>query len=218
MPDVVLLRDAVAYWLAKRGCAMTKHEIARETGLSSQQVHVCFSNLIKYGPNPFGITFWKSVSHEVFGTYAATVTGEEIERCIDTPRDLLHARIEEYRQRNEIKAAEIPSVSFNPKIKNATWHCYWVFAEGLNRVKIGRASNVKTRFADLQHASPVRLTLLYSEPYRPFHVDGEYFNLEGQLHTRFSLYRLHGEWFTFAQPLQEYLQEKGAMSAKAQAS
>lgn len=60
-------------------------------------------------------------------------------------------------------------------------------------VKIGVATDVQQRLADLQTSSPYPLTLRAVFP-------GAGGAMEAWLHTRFAAYRLHGEWFDAARP------------------
>ena len=65
---------------------------------------------------------------------------------------------------------------------------------GSNRLKIGKATNVTERIADLQTGSPFRLRLIgqlscLSEAHAR--------EVEKQLHKAFSKSRSHGEWFRF---------------------
>jgi len=55
-------------------------------------------------------------------------------------------------------------------------------------IKIGMATNVKRRMADLQSHSPLQLTLFATTP------GG--LKIEKGYHARFTDHRLHGEWFS----------------------
>lgn len=74
---------------------------------------------------------------------------------------------------------------------------YFVEAEGLNRVKIGRTNNIKRRLKDLQTGSPVPLTVLYELP-------GDK-SLERELQKKFLHLRIINEWFHFAEEVKTFL-------------
>jgi hypothetical protein len=64
---------------------------------------------------------------------------------------------------------------------------YFVQPEGGGLIKIGRADDPEQRLRILQIGSPVPLVLC---SYHPAHLQ-----MEGRLHSLFSKYRQHGEWF-----------------------
>lgn len=64
---------------------------------------------------------------------------------------------------------------------------YFIEAVGVGRVKVGKADDVKKRFASLNGASPVELRLLKSLP--------GYTAEETELHARWRRHRIKGEWF-----------------------
>jgi hypothetical protein len=66
---------------------------------------------------------------------------------------------------------------------------YVIGVVGATPIKIGVSVDPKERLAYLQTGSPLPLVLLWKIP-------GS-FELEGDLHTFFDPYRLHGEWFEF---------------------
>ena len=74
---------------------------------------------------------------------------------------------------------------------------YFVSAPELGRVKIGFAADPRTRLGKLRADSPTRLVLLAV-------IDGDV-ETEKDLHSRFSNFRLHGEWFTLDGALQEFV-------------
>jgi len=70
---------------------------------------------------------------------------------------------------------------------------YFIQAESGGLVKIGIASNLKSRFQGIQNMCPVKLRVLGW-------MEG-YVELERQLHQRYSALRMHGEWFRWEEPL-----------------
>lgn len=66
---------------------------------------------------------------------------------------------------------------------------YLVGTLGARPVKIGVASTVESRIAELQTGSPLPLYLIWKTR------GGQ--SLERDLHKRFAPYRIHGEWFDF---------------------
>lgn len=66
---------------------------------------------------------------------------------------------------------------------------YLVGTQGARPVKIGVASTVEARIAELQTGSPLPLYLIWKTR------GGQ--SLERDLHQRFAPYRIHGEWFDF---------------------
>lgn len=69
-----------------------------------------------------------------------------------------------------------------------TW-VYFLRAEGLGLIKIGKSTHVKSRMKDLQGGSPDRITLLATV------LDPSGWTLERILHKKFDADRSHGEWF-----------------------
>lgn len=68
---------------------------------------------------------------------------------------------------------------------------YVVGEPGERLVKIGTTMNLGMRFRNLQSSSPTRPDVLW---FGPGSIE-----LEAKLHSRFSLFRQHGEWFYFDQ-------------------
>lgn len=74
---------------------------------------------------------------------------------------------------------------------------YFVMAPSLGFVKIGYSADINMRFADLSCASPVELQLTHTIPGTPA--------LEREMHARFRLFRVRGEWFRVAGALEQLL-------------
>jgi hypothetical protein len=74
---------------------------------------------------------------------------------------------------------------------------YFIQGEGGGPIKIGHATYVKSRLKELQSGSPVKLVVLATTPGRE--------REERALHDRFASHRLHGEWFSPAPELLEYI-------------
>ncbi len=70
-----------------------------------------------------------------------------------------------------------------------------------NKIKIGRAKDVKARLRSLQAMSPVPLKLLWSQP------GGA--RIELQYHHKFKDCRAHGEWFEIRGGLRDFLSNLG---------
>lgn len=72
------------------------------------------------------------------------------------------------------------------------------FIAGAGLMKIGKTSNIASRFAGFRCGSPVPLTLLMTHP--------GYTELESALHGHFSGRHSHGEWFNVTLPeVEEFL-------------
>lgn len=91
---------------------------------------------------------------------------------------------------SEIKRA------FNRKVR----YIYFVYAEEVNRVKIGIANNAEQRLKDLRVGSPCELELLAT-----FKDDQPNNLLENYLHGKFKKYRLHGEWFEYSDEIKNFI-------------
>ncbi|MDE2103839.1 MAG: GIY-YIG nuclease family protein [Patescibacteria group bacterium] len=77
---------------------------------------------------------------------------------------------------------------------------YFIEAEGLNRVKIGRCEGSPiSRISSLQCGSPVKLKLVAT-------VRGGC-KKEGMIHKMFSKFSIHGEWFHFSEPIKQYISQ-----------
>ncbi len=68
------------------------------------------------------------------------------------------------------------------------------------QIKIGFAENPNTRLANLQTGSTDKLVLIKS-------IEGD-LAVEAQLHRQFAVHRLHGEWFTPADDLIQFIRGK----------
>lgn len=69
-------------------------------------------------------------------------------------------------------------------------------------IKIGKAQNLKKRFANIQSMSPVPLKILA--------VVAGYHEAEIKLHQRFAHLRSHGEWFHPNKELLDYIRQHGS--------
>lgn len=76
---------------------------------------------------------------------------------------------------------------------------YFLEAVGLGKVKIGFATDVRTRVRDLKVGCPVPVSLLGC-------IAGSMQD-EQQLHKQFSAYRSHGEWFFLAGEVQDFIRK-----------
>jgi hypothetical protein len=81
---------------------------------------------------------------------------------------------------------------------------YFIAAERLHLVKIGRASNVSARLRQLRQIIPLRLALLGTVPGGAA--------VEAALHRRFAHLREHGEWFRAGEDLLDVVQAAGGGS------
>lgn len=81
---------------------------------------------------------------------------------------------------------------------NGSRFVYFIEAIGSDSIKIGTASDPMARLADLQTGCPFELVLLATVP-------GGY-QLEDELHERFSSSVLRGEWFRGDPALRSYIQ------------
>jgi hypothetical protein len=76
---------------------------------------------------------------------------------------------------------------------------YFVQGEtGAGPIKIGTTTNIKSRLSALSVSSPVKLKLLAAIP------GGT--KVEADMHQRFRRHRLHGEWFSPAQELLDFIE------------
>lgn len=83
-------------------------------------------------------------------------------------------------------------------VEKSACNVYFIQAKNNGLIKIGFTSNLKSRLSDLSSMSPVPLELLAF-------TDGDY-NLERELHTTFSNYRSHGEWFHPSDELMNFIE------------
>ena len=82
--------------------------------------------------------------------------------------------------------------------EDARIQTYFIHAPILGRIKIGKSTNVKARFAGLSCASPEWLILLGV-------LDGD---RENEMHGRFSNYRVKHEWFTLRGELHRFVRDE----------
>jgi len=75
---------------------------------------------------------------------------------------------------------------------------YVYFIQGADKIKIGIAQDPQSRFENIQNMSPIRLRLLA--------VQSGGYELETELHKRFDHLRQHGEWFSAAPELMNYIE------------
>ena len=82
--------------------------------------------------------------------------------------------------------------------------------DGLEHIKIGVANNVKNRIKELQTANPMKLEYFYG-----MHVktSEDAYDLEEELHKKFSNIRLMGEWFKEEEVL-EFLKQPKIYTSK----
>lgn len=78
---------------------------------------------------------------------------------------------------------------------------YFIQAEKLGLIKIGTANFAAERLASIQGISPDKLRLLGVV------ICNEYGFLEGILHGKFCLHRVHGEWFRPHQEILDYIKD-----------
>jgi hypothetical protein len=78
----------------------------------------------------------------------------------------------------------------------------WVyFIRVTSRVKIGVATNPASRMMEMQVGCPWPMTIVGMVP-------GSY-PLESELHKRFKVHRLDGEWFRYAPEIKQFVREHG---------
>lgn len=78
---------------------------------------------------------------------------------------------------------------------------YLIYDENLNRLKIGRSVNVKSRFNQLQIATSNKLSLLYV-------LEGMG-NREDYVHSVFSEFHVRGEWFEYNESIIDFFKKGG---------
>ena len=83
-------------------------------------------------------------------------------------------------------------------------YVYFFYAREVNRVKIGKAINWRTRLAQIQSSSPVYLRCVYLDFLIPENGHNVTM-LEREFQERFKQYRLWGEWFEVKGELAEFL-------------
>lgn len=69
--------------------------------------------------------------------------------------------------------------------KDSTWSTYFIVADGVNRVKIGKTQHLHKRLKQVQTVCPVRVHFGGT-------VNGD---IEEMAHSVFKKHRVHGEWF-----------------------
>ncbi len=77
-------------------------------------------------------------------------------------------------------------------------YVYFIYAPLVNKVKIGRATNLADRLQKIQTHSPIDVVLLG-------YIKGTKAT-ELAIHHRFGDYRARGEWFEYAPPIQEFFE------------
>jgi len=85
------------------------------------------------------------------------------------------------------------------EIRNARWEKFtatYFISDGRGHVKIGKSSHVKKRLQDIQVANPYECQLL-----------GVTEKDECEIHVKFAEYHIRGEWFTFSEEIQEWVDE-----------
>lgn len=87
----------------------------------------------------------------------------------------------------------------NPWDDEITGRVYFLRTYCGRYVKIGYATNVANRMADIDMCHPEPLTLLGSVPGNP--------RIEKFFHRKFKSLRVRGEWFRLADELQQHIQE-----------
>lgn len=79
---------------------------------------------------------------------------------------------------------------------------YFIGANDIKMVKIGKSKNVEQRIKDLQLASPVALSLLLLIPYES---EEDAYKAEREFHHTFNEYRTVGEWFNIKGDLKNFI-------------
>ncbi len=92
----------------------------------------------------------------------------------------------------------LPSEDWKRLTPSLNGWCYVYFVRAGERVKIGRAVDLRQRFRGLQTAHPEALSLMLSIP---AHVA-----LEDAIHQRFQHLREQGEWFRLAPDLVTFIE------------
>lgn len=80
------------------------------------------------------------------------------------------------------------------------------FIKASDRVKIGYASDPSLRIPAIQTSSPFELEVLLI-------IDGTY-EKERELHSLFQEFRVSGEWFSFEDPIKEFISSCGFLDRK----
>lgn len=74
---------------------------------------------------------------------------------------------------------------------------YFVLAEKLNRIKIGKTTEIYKRFRALNASSPCRLQVVC--------LLSGYTSLEAELHEKFKSYHIKHEWFEYTDEIKNYI-------------
>jgi hypothetical protein len=90
---------------------------------------------------------------------------------------------------------------FDRKPQDAAKDIYFVQCGEDGPIKIGMASDIKSRINDIQSMCPYKLTVIGS-------IAGGGKTTERLLHKRFSALRLHGEWFNPGDDLIRFIKEE----------
>lgn len=96
----------------------------------------------------------------------------------------------------EVGFSRIDESAFFERLDEGKKYVYFIVAKGLNRVKIGYSCDPTRRLRELNTASPVELII-----HRRM-VGNE--QIEKELHSRFSKYRIKNEWFQFHNEIKSY--------------
>jgi hypothetical protein len=101
--------------------------------------------------------------------------------------------------RYKLNAKEVFTLNWPPTSKvPAAKSVYFILEEGAEAVKIGVADSPEARLADLQAATPHKLTLIKV-------IKGGGFELERKLQQKFATSALGNEWFRITPELQSYI-------------
>ena len=74
---------------------------------------------------------------------------------------------------------------------------YFILCKEANAIKIGMAADVSTRLASLQVGNPFELRIVLILPV----------NIETKMHKQFNSLRLRYEWFSFGQPIIDFIDQ-----------
>ena len=88
-----------------------------------------------------------------------------------------------------------------PSLPRKQYSYVYFITDGHGHVKIGKADDTCQRMKELQTGNPYKLTFLLTVMLESIH---DAFELEQRLHSKFSDYRLEGEWFE-ADPVMDFI-------------